>query len=170
MRKFIVFILLLFVCLAGHATVRIYSSSWSRLVGHKTLSVQLSLDKIKYKKTRPFKEFLYKAKRAENWEAQSLDYFIFEFNERTLRLDFEIIPADKQQTEYKLVLIPDNVTGGGKISGNAVLLDTRNNEKLFSFTFESLDGDDDDEITLRDAMKDLGKDFGKLFYKFLKKL
>ena len=31
------------------------------------------------------------------------------------------------------------------------------------------DGDDNDEITLRDPMKEAGKDLGSLFKKFLKK-
>lgn len=171
MKKIIVIIFLSLICLAGHATVKVYSYSWESLVGQQTMSVQLSLDKIKYKKIRPFKEFLYKARRANDWEAQSLDYFISEFNESTLKVDLELVAAnDKNKTKYMLVLVPYNVTGGGQISGNAFVTDTETNETLFSFTFASSDGDDDDEITLRDALKDLGEDFGKLFYKFLKKL
>lgn len=151
--------------------MKLYSYQWDSLVGQKTMSVQLSLDSIKYKKTRPFKEFLYKAKRANDWEAQSLDYFISEFNESTLKVDLELIAAnDKYKTKYMLVLVPYNVTIGGEISGNAVVVDTETNETLFSFTFASSDGDDDDEIALRDALRDLGEDFGKLFYKYLKKL
>lgn len=170
MRKLIVFIFLFLICLTGHASVKLFSSQWSSLAGQQSMSVQLSLDKVKYKKTRQFKEFLYKAKRAKDWESKSLDYFISEFNQYSLRTNLELVAAnDKNRTKYMLVLTPENVTGGGAISGNAILIDTETGEKLFSFTFVSGDGDDDDEITLRDALKDLGKDFGKLFYKNLKK-
>ena len=42
------------------------------------------------------------------------------------------------------------------------------NEKVATIEFKT-DGDDNDEITLRDPMKEAGKDLGSLFKKFLKK-
>lgn len=42
------------------------------------------------------------------------------------------------------------------------------NEKVATIEFKT-DGDDNDEITLRDPMKEAGEDLGSLFKKFLKK-
>ena len=42
------------------------------------------------------------------------------------------------------------------------------NEKVATIEFKT-DGDDNDEIALRDPMKEAGEDLGSLFKKFLKK-
>lgn len=171
MKKFVLIIFLSLFSMTGYAAVKLLSSRWRCLEGQKYLSVVLSLDKIKYKNCRPFKEFLYKAERAKGWEDKSLVYFIREFNVHTVRKNLELVPAGSENdSKYTLVLVPENVTGGGRLIGNAVIVDNGTNETLFTFAFESWDGDDNDEIALRDALKDLGNDFGKLFYKYLKKL
>lgn len=169
MRRLLIFIILSFLFLSGQASVKVVSFQWNILAGQKTMSVELSLNDIKYKNGRPFKEFLYKARRASDWQSKSMEYFISEFNEYSIRVGLELNAAEKDTcSQYRLVLVPEHVSGGGKISGHANLIDRSSDTVVGNFEFESEDGDDDDEITLRDSLRDLGERFGKMFFKYLR--
>ena len=56
------------------------------------------------------------------------------------------------------------------INQNKVFLDIedRKVKKVYAIEFKG-EGDDDDEITLRDPLKEAGKAIGKIFYKSMKK-
>lgn len=170
-RVLVSLILLCVMVISTFATVKVNFADWSKLVGQKKIAVVLNLDSLKYKKTRPFNEFLYKEKRVKDWQAESLAYFVSNFNERMAALGVETYDGtEKNEFNYIIRIVPLNVSSGGKLSGYAGLYDSNTNEMIVSFSFDTNDGDDDDEITFRDPLRELGEDFGKLFVKGLKKL
>jgi hypothetical protein len=67
-----------------------------------------------------------------------------------------------------MIITPLEISGGGGIKALAYIFNKETNEKVATIEFKT-DGDDNDEITLRDPMKEAGKDLGSLFKKFLKK-
>jgi hypothetical protein len=67
-----------------------------------------------------------------------------------------------------MVITPREINGGGGIKAHAFIFNKETNEKVATIEFKT-DGDDNDEITLRDPMKEAGEDLGSLFKKFLKK-
>ena len=83
MKKLIMSIVLLATTICANAQK--ISGSLDCLKGEKFLAVSLDCSKMTYKKTRPFEEFLQKAPRMENWEHESLKYFIELFNEKTCK-------------------------------------------------------------------------------------
>ena len=124
MKKLILFIAFM-VSVVNANGAKLVEGSLDCIKGEKYIAVSLDCSKLVYKKNRPFQDFLDKAPRMDNWEEESLKYFLKKFNKET-------------------------------------------NEKVATIEFKT-DGDDNDEITLRDPMKEAGKDLGSLFKKFLKK-
>lgn len=145
------------------------SGSLDCLKGEKFLAVSLDCSKMTYKKTRPFEEFLQKAPRMENWEHESLKYFIELFNEKTCKQGFAtVFNTSKNKGKYELVIVPSDINGGGGITAVANLVNTETGSIEATIEF-STDGDDDDKITLRDPMKEAGEQIGKLISKAIKK-
>lgn len=162
--------LLLIIAISASANVKLTSADWRKLVGQEKVAVVLVLDELKYKKTHPFKEFLHKENRVKNWQSESLAYFISNFNKKLAALGMEAFEGSgKDDTKYSIKIVPKNVTSGGKLSGIVGVCDNVTNECIVSFSFDTNDGDDDDEITFRDPMRELGEDIGKIFVKGLKK-
>lgn len=167
MKKLIMSIVLLATTICANAQK--ISGSLDCLKGEKFLAVSLDCSKMTYKKTRPFEEFLQKAPRMENWEHESLKYFIELFNEKTCKQGFAtVFNTSKNKGKYELVIVPSDVNGGGGITAVANLVNTETGSIEATIEF-STDGDDDDKITLRDPMKEAGEQIGKLISKAIKK-
>lgn len=159
---------MLFAAMLAHAA-KLSSGSLECLKGEKFLAVSLDCSKTTYKKTRSFEDFLKKAPRIENWEHESLKYFIERFNEKTYKQDFvTVLGTSKNKGKYELVIVPTDINGGGGITAIANLVNVENGNIEATINF-STDGDDDDKITLRDPMKEAGEQIGKLISKVIKK-
>ena len=104
----------------------------------------------------------------ENWEEESLKYFFKKFNEETFKSHFSAVPVtSRNKGKYEMVITPLKINGGGDIKAHAYIFNKETNEKVATIEFKT-DGDDNDEITLRDPMKEAGEDLGSLFMKLLK--
>lgn len=158
MKKLIMSIVLLATTICANAQK--ISGSLDCLKGEKFLAVSLDCSKMTYKKTRPFEEFLQKAPRMENWEHESLKYFIELFNEKTCKQGFAtVFNTSKNKGKYELIIVPSDINGGGGITAVANLVNTETGSIEATIEF-STDGDDDDKITLRDPMKEAGEQIG----------
>ena len=137
--------------------------------GEKYITIKLDCSKLVYKKDRPFEDFLFKAPRIEDWEQESLKYFCLKFNEKTYKVRLSaVLEKSKNSGTYELVIVPQTINGGGSIKGVAYVVNRVTKKKIATIKFKG-EGDDDDEITLRDPMKEAGESIGKLFYKSMKK-
>lgn len=112
-----------------------------------------------------FKTFLARFKRDKDWEEKSLMYFCENFNERA-----EGIAActDCEKSNYEYIIKVLEVYKNGKIKAHIILKDIKADMEIGYFETVSKDGDDDDEIALRDALKDIGESFGETMNKIIK--
>ena len=167
MRKFFLFIAFL-VSVVNASGAKLVEGSLDCIKGEKNIAVSLDCSKLVYKKNRPFQEFLDKASRMENWEEESLKYFFKKFNEETSKSHFSAVPVtSRNKGKYEMVISPLKINGGGDIKAHAYIFNKETNEKVATIEFKT-DGDDNDEITLRDPMKEAGEDLGSLFKKLFK--
>lgn len=178
--KYILFVLLLIVALptfsyesisqpVPYGKIKEVEFNWDVLASEDRIGVVVDMDKLKYKKDRPLREFLYKAKRDKDWQTKSLQCFIDEFNEQVSILNFEAYDASiKNESRYLLTIFLQNVDGGGQLKGVFIITDMANDKAIAYIPFHSYDGDKDDEITFRDAMNDVGEALGKIFCRGLK--
>ena len=168
MKKLILFIAFM-VSVVNANGAKLVEGSLDCFKGEKNIAVSLDCSKLVYKKNRPFQDFLDKAPRMENWEEESLKYFFKKFNEETFKYHFSSVPVtSKNKGKFEMVITPLEINGGGGIKAHAYIFNKETNEKVATIEFKT-DGDDNDEITLRDPMKEAGEDLGSLFKKFLKK-
>lgn len=167
MKRLILSLVLLFslaFSASAFAGVVVKYAEWDKFLGQKRIAVEFSTDSLKYKRDHPLAEFLYKAKRADDWKAQSLQHFLNNFNMRLAVWGVEAYSAESgEKSAYVLRLMPHNVSSGGKLEGEGMVVDVATNDVIISFSFASSDGDDDDEITFRDPMRELGDTVGKTF-------
>ena len=146
----------------------VIDGSLSCMKGEKYITVKLDCSKLVYKKDRPFQDFLDKAPRIEDWEQESLKYFCLKFNEQTYKAHLSaVLEKSKNSGTYELIIVPLTINGGGSIKGEAFVVNRETKEKIASIWFKA-EGDDNDEITLRDPMKEAGQDIGKMIYKSIK--
>ena len=147
----------------------VIEGSLSCMKDEKYITIKLDCSKLVYKKNRPFEDFLFKAPRIDDWEQESLKYFCLKFNEETYKLQLSaVLEKSKNSGTYELVIVPLTINSGGYIKGEAYVINRKTKEKIATIVFKG-EGDDDDEITLRDPMKEAGKSIGKIFYKSIKK-
>ena len=106
-----------------------------------------------------FHIFLEKYKRDKDWAEKSLSYFCEHFNEKSSNI---ITCVDCDTTNYELVIRVLEVYKNGYIKAHVILKDTKTDKELCYFEVNSKDGDTDDEITLRDQMKDIGNTIGSI--------
>lgn len=148
---------------------KVTEGSLSCMIGEEYITIKLDCSSLVYKKDRPLQEFLDKAPRVENWEQESLKYFCKPFNEQTFKGHLSaVLETSKNRGTYDLVIFPLTISGRGSIKGEAYVVNRETNVIMATISFEA-EGDDDDEITLRDPMKEAGLDIGKLIYKSIKK-
>lgn len=170
MKKILMIAVMFFMSISTFASIKLTSGDVKSVVSDcKEINVSLDLSNTKYKKTLPFGDFLSKATRANNWEEESLRCFIQEMNKKTFRHGFEShLESENVSAKYVLVIAPTNVTKKGEVEGEALLKEVSTGQIVAKFNVVSGDGDDDDDIALRDALRDLGETFGKFFCKYLK--
>lgn len=120
MKKFVFLFFALLCNLGCFASVKLIGGSLSCLESEKNVAVCLDLSNIKYKKNRPFKEFLLKGFRVKDWEDVSLNCFVTAFNQKCLKYSFEVETVSNE-AKYILDISPKNVKDDGSISGEAHL-------------------------------------------------
>ena len=166
-RKVVLFAILFSMSSLVYGT-KLIEGSLECLKGEKYLTIKLDCSKIVYKKNRPFEDFLRKAARMDGWEDESIKYFCSKFNERTYKVQVTaILTTSKNTSKYELVIVPFKINGGGSIEGEACLIESATQKKLATIEIDA-EGDDNDEIALRDPLKECGTDIGKMVYKALK--
>lgn len=168
MRKIIILMFLSILNLSCIAKVKLESGSLCCLKGEKTVAVSLDLTRIKYNKALPFKDFLSLGRRVTDWKERSLDYFVKEFNDECYKRNLSVT-THSRDAKYILVLTPLVVYKDGSISGNAYLREVGSTKLEATMAFKSDDGDNDDPITFKDPMDELGESFAKLFIREIKK-
>lgn len=114
-----------------------------------------------------FDAFLSKHVRNDNWEEESLKYFIQKFNSEA---DGQLICRDinaKEHPNYKYYMIikPILIDSSGRIWANIYISPIKNiNKPQFVMAFTAA-GDYDDAIALRDPLKEAGEKIAKLILK-----
>lgn len=168
-KSLLVMIMVFAFNLSAICGTEVIEGSLSCLKGEKYITIKMDCSKIIYKKDRPFQDFLDKAPRMEDWEIESIKYFCREFNQKTFKVHLSaVLETSKNSGTYELLIIPLIINGGGSIKGKAYVINRETNEKVVTLIIKG-EGDDDDEITLRDPLKEIGEDIGKLCYKAIKK-
>ena len=170
MKKIVLmFVFLVVSSLFCMAQVDVKTGSLSVLDGEKLIGVSLDLTTTVYKKDEPLKAFLIIDNRAKDWEKLSLDCFLSSFNKIAARVGLEAA-SDSTVGKYKLVIAPTNVRRNGSLKGVAYLKEVGSDaQSKVIMEFSTNDGDDDDEITFRDPLRELGENMAKLFVKQIKK-
>ena len=126
------------------------------------------MTRIKYNKDFPFKDFLSLGRRVTDWKERSLNYLVKEFNDECYRRNLSVT-THSRDAKYILVLTPLLVYKDGSISGNAYLREVGSSKLETTMAFKSDDGDNDDPITFKNPMDELGESFAKLFIGEIKK-
>lgn len=163
MRKlFLLLVLLTWGLTSKAGTLELVEGNVDCLQNIENLMIALDCSKATYLEKRDFKDFLKIARRIKNWEEESIDYFCECFNDKTKRV---IAVHENNKDQYKLVVIVKNVERSGRITADIKIIDTKTGTTKAVFFLKGSDGDDDDEITLRDPMKDAGKTIGKYLRK-----
>ena len=126
------------------------------------------MTRIKYNKDFPFKDFLSLGRRVTDWKERSLNYLVKEFNDECYRRNLSVT-THSRDAKYILVLTPLLVYKDGSISGNAYLREVGSSKLKTTMAFKSDDGDNDDPITFKNPMDELGESFAKLFIREIKK-
>lgn len=126
------------------------------------------MTRIKYNKDFPFKDFLSLGRRVTDWKERSLNYLVKEFNDECYRRNLSVT-THSRDAKYILVLTPLLVYKDGSISGNAYLREVGSSKLKTTMAFKSDDGDNDDPITFKNPMDELGESFAKLFIGEIKK-
>lgn len=169
MKKMTLMLTLLLVgCLVCVAQVKVKTGSLSVLDGEKQIGVSLDLTTTVYKKDEPLDAFLIIDNRAKDWEKLSLDCFVASFNKIAARVGLKSV-SDSTAGKYNLVIAPTNVRHNGSLKGIAYLKEVGSaDQPKIIMDFSTDDGDDDDEITFRDPLRELGESMAKLFVKQIK--
>lgn len=165
MKRILFFALLCLFSITGFASARLNLGSLSCLKGENEVGVSFDFSKVVYRYDRTLKEFLAIDRRAKDWEEQSLEYFALSFN-KTCKLNAKVSDTAK----YVLLIVPSNIRGNGSLKGDVLLKNMNTNAVEATLSFSTNDGDDDDEVTFRDPMRELGESVGKIFAKQLKKI
>ena len=161
-------ILLSTICFCiSNAGVRLSSGDFSSLYGMRNIPVYLDWDKAKYSKAGTLDDFLIKATRSEEWEKESLDFFIKEVNNRIGEYGTNITFGSADTHLPYIIIRVFSISVDGDIKGEIIL--AHYNDVLATALFSSDTSDDDDEIAFKDQMENIGENFGKLLNKVFEK-
>ena len=165
MKHLVAIVLLFNSCLMSHAgKLELIEGNLECLDNVENLMVELDCSKATYLGIKDFSEFLKLARRANNWEEKSLEYFYEWFNDETKLLN--AVPVNNED-QYKLVIIVKDVQKSGRITAEVKLIDTKTNRPEAVFFLKGADGDAKDYYPMRDPMKDAGETIGKYLRKFV---
>lgn len=149
--------------------VKVTYGSLECLKNEQSIAVSLDLTNTTYMTKYSVESFLGKYPRVNDWKERSIQYFIKEFNKNAYNIGLYVV-ADNE-TEYEMQIVPSDIKADGrfvKVTVNIVKKETK--ETMASLLLNSSDGDNDDEITFRDTMRNLGELLGRFFNTKMKKL
>jgi len=169
MKKLILSFLIAILALPAFAGTKIVTGSLSDLKGARTVPFIVNWNNAVYSKTGTLVDFLDKAIRNNDWEAESLNYLFQKVNSRTGEYGIRIVDKDTQNdTEYYFEMVVETISKGGDIKGEIHLKKKGLDEPVAIMTFTSDDADDNDKIAFRDQFKTIGESLGKLIVRQIK--
>lgn len=164
MKKLFILMALMVSLCSQAADLRLVDGNLDWLKDMKFLTAEFDCSKATWNKKHTWEEYVARARRVDDWERQSMEYFYEWFNDEIITITAR---TANDKVRHKAVVQITNVDNGGRITANILLVDIPSGETLATFLFSSSDGDSDDHITMRDPMKDLGECLGKAFRKYL---
>lgn len=167
MKQLSAFLLMLAFCLTGNAgEILLVKGSVDCLKDADKLMIEMDCSQATYLGENSFNVFLNQARRVKDWKERSLDYFFEWFNDETKKIT--AVPMNNNN-QFKLLIVVKDVQKSGRITADIKLIDTKTDKTEAIFFLKGSDGDNDDEITLRDPMKDAGETMGKYLKKNVEK-
>lgn len=164
MKKLFILMALMASLCSRAADLRLAGGSLDWLKDMKLLTAEFDCSKAKWNNNRDWEEYVARARRVDDWELKSMEYFYEWFNDEITTITAR---TANDKVRHKAVVQITNVDNGGRITANILLVDIPSGEIMATFLFRSSDGDSDDHITMRDPMKQLGECLGKAFKKYL---
>ena len=166
MKRMLFIAMLALACIPAFAGTKVVFGSIDELKGEKNIPVYLNWKEAVYANYGSLEDFLLKAPRNDNWESQSLAYFIGEVNDKVGEYGIRVVAPDKgDNAKYRIEIQPQTISKGGDIKGEILILPAEGNDPVASIAFSSDDSDDNDKIAFRDQLKSIGSSFGKLLKK-----
>lgn len=169
MKKVLLMAMLAVFSLPVFAGTKMVFGTIDQLKGEKNIPVTLNWKEAVYAKGGDLDDFLLKAERNENWESQSLSYFLREVNDKVGEYGIRVVSADKgDNPKFRIEIVTQTISKGGDITGEILLLPAEGNDPIASISFSSDESDDNDKIAFRDQLESIGESFGKLLKKQIK--
>ena len=167
--KFSLLAMLAVFSLPVFAGTKMVFGTIDQLKGEKNIPVTLNWEEAVYAKVGDLEDFLLKAERSDNWESQSLAYFLRKVNDKVGEYGIRVVSADKgDNSNFRIEIVPQTISKGSDITGEILLLPAEGNEPIASISFSSEERDDNDKIAFRDQLQSIGESFGKLLKKQIK--
>lgn len=168
-KKFILMAISAVLSLSAFAGTKIVFGSLGQLKGERNIPVSLNWQEAVYAKGGTLEDFLDRAERNENWESQSLSYFLREVNDRAGESGVSVVAPEKgDNSKFRIEIMPQTISKSGDIAGEILILPADGNDPVASISFTSDDSDDNDKIAFRDQLRSIGESFGKLLKKQIK--
>lgn len=169
MKKNILMAMLVVLSFPAFAGTKMVFGTIDQLKGEKNIPVILNWKEAVYAKGGDLDDFLLKAERNNDWESQSLSYFIREVNEKVGEYGVRVVAPEKaDNAKYRIEIVTQTISKGGDITGEILLLPAEGNDPIASISFSSDESDDNDKIAFRDQLQSIGESFGKLLKKQIK--
>lgn len=169
MKKIIFIAMLAILSFPAFSGTKMVFGTIDQLKGEKNIPVTINWKEAVYAKGGDLEDFLLKTERNDNWESQSLAYFLREVNDKVGEYGVRVVSADKgENSKFRIEIVPQTISKGGDITGEILLLPAEGNDPIASISFSSDDSDDNDKIAFRDQLQSIGESFGKLVKKQIK--
>lgn len=169
MKKILLVAMLAVLSFPVFAGTKMVFGTIGQLKGEKNIPVILNWKEAVYAKGGELDDFLLKAERNDEWESQSLSYFLREVNEKVGEYGVRLVAPEKgDNAKYRIEIVTQTISKGGDITGEILLLPAEGNDPIASISFSSDESDDNDKIAFRDQLQSIGESFGKLLKKQIK--
>ena len=169
MKKILLVAMLAVLSFPVFAGTKMVFGTIDQLKGEMNIPVILNWKEAVYAKGGDLDDFLLKAERNDEWESQSLSYFLREVNEKVGEYSVRLVAPEKgDNARYRIEIVTQTISKGGDITGEILLLPAEGNDPIASISFSSDESDDNDKIAFRDQLQSIGESFGKLLKKQIK--
>lgn len=169
MKKLLFMIMLAVLSFPAFAGTKIVFGSIDQLKGEKNIPVILNWKEAVYAKGGNVEDFLLKADRNEDWESQSLNYFLREVNDKVGEYGVRVVaPSKGDNSKFRIEIVTQTISKEGDITGEILILPAEGDDPIASISFSSDESDDNDKIAFRDQLQSIGESFGKLLKKQIK--
>lgn len=169
MKKILLMAMLAVFSFPAFAKIKIVFGTIDQLKGEKNIPVILNWKEAVYAKGGSLDDFLLKAIRNDDWESESLSYFISEVNEKVGEYGVRVVAPEKaDNTKYRIEIVTQTISKEGDITGEILILPADGDDPIASISFSSDESDDNDKIAFRDQFQSIGENFGKLLEKEIK--